>query len=98
MNLAALRINARHDVLDGAVLPGRIHRLENEQDRPFILGIELVLQFGQGEHAGGKRFLRPRLVFFLRKLECVIRIDILEAKILAFRDAELARDAARILD
>ena len=29
--LAALRINSGHHVLDGAVLAGRIHRLENEQ-------------------------------------------------------------------
>ncbi len=42
-DLTALRIDARHDVLDGAVLAGRVHGLENEQQRPAILGGEDVL-------------------------------------------------------
>src|SRR5260370_28536847 len=32
-NLAALWVDARHHVLDDAVLAGRIHRLENQQQR-----------------------------------------------------------------
>ena len=31
-DLAALRIDARHHVLDGAIFAGRIHRLEDQQD------------------------------------------------------------------
>jgi hypothetical protein len=41
--LAALRINARHDVLDHAILAGRVHRLKDKQQRPAILGIQHVL-------------------------------------------------------
>ena len=37
MHLAALRIDARHHVLDDAVLAGRIHRLEDHQHRPAVL-------------------------------------------------------------
>jgi len=32
-------------MFNGTVLSRRIHRLEDEQQRPFILGVELVLQF-----------------------------------------------------
>src|SRR5215472_13202185 len=46
MHLATLRIYARHHVLDSAVLTGCVHGLKNEQKRPCILGVELVLQFG----------------------------------------------------
>ena len=42
-----LRIDARHDVLDRAVFAGRVHRLEDEQQGPAVLGIEHVLLFGQ---------------------------------------------------
>src|SRR5216684_2583415 len=44
MNLAALRIHARHNVLDDAVLAGRIHRLNDQQHGPSILCVELILQ------------------------------------------------------
>src|ERR1700730_910987 len=42
--LTALRIDARHDVLDCAVLTGCIHRLKNEQKRPAALGVENLLR------------------------------------------------------
>ena len=35
-HLAALRIYAGHDVLDGAVLAGGVHRLENQQQRMAV--------------------------------------------------------------
>ena len=47
MDLAALRIDARHHVLDGAVLAGRVHRLENDQHRPAVLRVEPLLQLGE---------------------------------------------------
>jgi hypothetical protein len=47
VNLAALRVDARHHVLNGAVLAGRVHRLEDQQDAPPILRVELFLQGGQ---------------------------------------------------
>ncbi len=42
-NLAALRIDAGHDVLDGAVLAGGVHRLKNQQQRTVVVGVEQTL-------------------------------------------------------
>ena len=42
-DLAALRIDAGHDVLDGAVLPRRVHRLEDHQDGVPVGGIKQLL-------------------------------------------------------
>ena len=42
-HLAALGIDARHHVLDGAVLAGRIHRLENQQQRVTVGRVQHVL-------------------------------------------------------
>ena len=36
VHLAALGINARHHMLDRAVFSGRIHRLEDQQDRMLV--------------------------------------------------------------
>ena len=47
-HLAALRIDAGHHVLDRSVLPGRVHRLEDEEDRPAVLRVEPVLQLREG--------------------------------------------------
>ena len=33
LHLTALRVNAGHDVFDGAVFAGRIERLKQDQDR-----------------------------------------------------------------
>src|SRR5437016_8039764 len=43
-NLASLRIDARHHVLDGAVLAGSVHRLENQQDGVLVAGVQHALQ------------------------------------------------------
>jgi hypothetical protein len=45
VHLTALRIDARHDVLDRALsLPARrIHRLQDERRGPAVLGVEHVL-------------------------------------------------------
>ena len=46
-DLAALRIDAGHDVLDRAVLARGVHGLEDEQHGPAVLRVEHVLQLGQ---------------------------------------------------
>ena len=46
-DLAALRIDPRHHVLDRAVLAGRVHRLEDQQQRVGVLRIQLLLLFRQ---------------------------------------------------
>ena len=43
-DVAALGVDAVEDMLDGAVLAGGIHRLEDAEHPPAVLGIELVLQ------------------------------------------------------
>ena len=42
-DLATLRIDAGHDVLDGAVLPGGVHGLKDEQQRPLVVCVKFVL-------------------------------------------------------
>src|SRR5215472_6423442 len=46
-DLAALRIDAAEDVLDRAVLAGRIHGLENQQQRPAVLGVKSLLEVAE---------------------------------------------------
>ena len=49
-HLAALRIDAGHHVPDGAVLPGRVHGLKNQQHRIAVGRIEKPLQLTQLLH------------------------------------------------
>ena len=46
-DLAALRVDALEHRLDRAVLACRVHALENQQQRPLVLGIELFLKIVQ---------------------------------------------------
>jgi hypothetical protein len=46
-NLAALRIDAGHDVLDRAVLACGVHRLKNQQQRMAVVGVEQTLPRAQ---------------------------------------------------
>jgi len=55
VDLDTLRIDARHDVLDRAVLAGTVHALEDQQQRPVIVGVELFLKLAQQRDA----FLQP---------------------------------------
>ena len=45
-DLHALRVQAAHHVLDGPVLAGGIHRLENQQQRFPVLRVKPVLEGG----------------------------------------------------
>ena len=47
MDLAALRIDGAHHVLDDAVLAGRVHALQHDQHRPAAVRVEPLLQFTQ---------------------------------------------------
>ena len=46
-DLATLRVDAGHDVLDGAVLAGGVHGLEDHQQRVAVLGVEPGLELGE---------------------------------------------------
>ena len=61
-HLAALGIHAGHHVLDRRILARRVHGLEHEQERPVILGVELLLESGQLGHAPLEQLARSRLV------------------------------------
>jgi len=65
-DLAALRVEAAHDVLDGAVLAGGVHGLDDDEQGVGVLGVEFVLEFGEGGNAGSKEFGGAVLVNALR--------------------------------
>ena len=56
-DLATLRVEARHDVLDGAILTCGIHGLKDDEDRPLIGGVEAVLDCGECGDVLRKHFL-----------------------------------------
>src|SRR5690606_9277245 len=60
-HLRALRIHATHHVLDRAVLSRGVHRLEDEQHRPRIIGILKFLRPSPLLHALPERRLRQLL-------------------------------------
>src|SRR5262245_56764350 len=84
-HLAPLRVHARHDVLDRAVFAGRVHRLEDEQQGPAVLGVEHVLLFGQPSNAALEDIAGLALVQL--QATGVARIEVLEPEALAFGDA-----------
>ena len=96
-DLAALRVHARHHVLDRAVLAGRVHRLEDQQHRPAVLRVELVLEFREHIDAQRERFLRLRLRF-VAETERVARIDLLEPEFAAVGDSEGLCEGSRAFD
>src|SRR5258708_7025202 len=95
-DLATLRVDTGHDVLDRAVLPGGVHRLEDQQHRPAVLRVKHVLKLGQQIDAHGKRLLGARLVLGC-EVERVAGVDILQAKAV-IGHAERLGELARLLD
>ena len=79
-HLAALRVDSRHDVLDHAVFSSSVHGLKDQQERPAILRVQFVLQFGELLDA-----LFQKFVSFFLGLDAgsVRRIVILEAEMLS---------------
>ena len=73
--LAPLRIDARHDVLNRAVLTGRIHGLEDEQEGPTVLGVEHILLLRQPRCATLQQF--AGLAFVQLEVAGVTRIIML---------------------
>ena len=74
-----------HDVLDRAVLAGRVHGLEDEQHAPLVLGVELLLRRREALDA----LLQVLRRLFLRlHAPAVVRLDLREAEALPLRDPE----------
>src|SRR6185312_15981954 len=55
--LASLRVDAAHDVLDGAILAGRVHRLKHDQHGKAVVRVESRLRLRQLRQAPFKDFL-----------------------------------------
>ena len=96
-HLAALRIHARHHVLDRAVLAGGVHRLEDEQHGPAILRVEPVLQLREGGAPENERLLRARLLLGAQAAG-VARIGVLQRESASMIDAIRARKLPGGLD
>ena len=85
-DLATLRIDAGHDVLDGAVLAGGVHGLKNQQDGVAVAGIKQALERAQFLDVAGEDFL----VILLRLVEWLhFRRPLFELHLFAFANAEL---------
>ncbi len=80
-------------MLDRAVLAGGVHRLEDEQHRPAVLRVKLVLLLGQPLDAAREQLLRAGLVLGA-ELARVGRIEILEPEALALDDPVRLDEAA----
>ena len=86
VHFASLGVDARHDVLDGAILACRIHRLKNYQHRPAILGVKTLLQLRQQVDAFRQQL--PGLFFVDVQSSSVRRITFGKSKLIRFVDTE----------
>ena len=94
MNLAALRIDAAHHVLDDAVLAGGVHRLQHDQHRPAVFRVKALLQFGELLDAGGQH----RLGFFLIDSQAAAlgRIVLRQPEFIRLVDTKSLGDAVKL--
>ena len=83
MHFAALRVHARHDVLDDAVLARGVERLEDEEHGPAILRVEALLQRRHPLHALVEQ-LRRRLAE--RQPALVVGLDVPQFETVAASD------------
>src|SRR5262249_24922163 len=86
MHQTALRIEAGHDVLDHAILAGRIHRLQHDQEGPRTVGIESFLQLRKPTEILGK--LRLGLVLIEIEAARVGGIERRQPEVVRIVDAE----------
>jgi hypothetical protein len=86
VHLAPLRVHAGHDVADGAVLTGRVHRLEHQEHRVTVVCVELVLLLRHPLDPLGKHLPGPGFRFG-PVTACVARVDVLQAELVPLGDA-----------
>ena len=84
-------------MLDRAVLAGRIHGLEDQQQGPAVLRVQPVLKLGEDLDALLQRFLGFGLVLGLEPRD-VSRIDVGEPEALPVLDPVAAGQLARAFD
>ena len=78
-DLAALRVDPAHDVLDRAVLAGGIQRLEDDEQGARILGVQLLLVVGQELHAfvqEGRGVFRLLIAGGVAGIEVLLEVDL----------------------
>jgi hypothetical protein len=92
-DLHALRIDARHDVLDRAVLAGCVHCLEYAQDGPLILRVQQFLQGGEAPHTISQQRLACGVIH--QSAADVGGIVVLQAEAFARIDAIAADEPAQ---
>jgi len=85
VDLAPLRVHARQDVLDRAVLAGGVHRLEDQEEGPLVLGVEPVLERGEELDAPVEQL--GRVVLLELQAPGVARVVVLQAELLSALDA-----------
>jgi len=85
VDLAALRVDSRHDVFDGAIFAGCIHRLKDHQHGPVALSVEQFLQLLETDDV----LRQDRLGLFLVHLQIIgiRRIIIVQTKVPGIVDA-----------
>lgn len=98
-HVATLWVDPGHDMLDGPVLAGSVHGLENDEQGILVLRIKNFLEFGNTLYIACKFFQSTGLVV---KAASEIRIEVLLQRDLAARldsyvlqpkfDAALVRD------
>src|SRR5260221_3283499 len=86
MNVAALRVYARHDVFDRAIFSCGVHGLYHDEQGPAVLCVEFFLHATQQLHAVVEHFRRS---FFRMQLAGVGRIEVLQTKALPLCDSIL---------
>src|SRR5574338_85596 len=79
-------------MLDGTILAGCVHRLEDEEHGPAILGIKSVLQFGQGQNSRSEGLLCLRFMFLLGEVKGIFGVHVFKAKVFPFGDTEGLRN------
>src|SRR5258705_12503861 len=85
MDLAALRVDAGKYRLDGTVLAGRIHALQDQQHRPAVLRIQPFLKIAQTFSVGLEELFRLVLV------EAALRIGLVRLEMEITRSVEAER-------
>src|SRR5262245_16248461 len=94
MDLAALRVDAGHHMLDGAVLTGCVHRLEDSEQGPAILCVQPFLQIRKPLDTFGQQVFGLLLVDV--EASGVASITVCQSKFLSLVDA-IAIDKLRQL-
>src|SRR5215472_9738534 len=91
---AALRIDARHHVLDDAVLAGGIHPLEHDQHRPVGMSVETLLHGFEPRNSVGENC--ADLLDVGRKPKTLRRIEVGKLELFRLVDPAMLDDLGEL--